>query len=191
MANPQMENGFTPVANEILEATAGASLNGTQLRILLLLWRNSYGFHQTDCALPLSYLEKKLRGNKSTIARQLRGLERMGVIFSALPDKNDGRTPKRYAFNKNYEGWQCGAGEVSLQALHGGMGASTVGKSGNLSCVREPTYKDNYKNNNKYIYKNNAKRKSRYDFEDIERQVFLNVTQGHGKEFDDNETNEK
>ena len=45
MASPQKENGFTPISNEILEAVAGASLNGTQLRILLLLWRNSYGYH--------------------------------------------------------------------------------------------------------------------------------------------------
>lgn len=152
MANPQKENGFTPIANELLEAISGASLNGTQLRILLLLWRNSYGFHKKECALPLSYLTKMLRGNKSTISREVRRLEAMGLISSFVPGVTEGsgqkaeengdggegrsichsgfvggRVPKIYRFNKDYEKWLCGAGPAGRHTLRPLTGPQDVG----------------------------------------------------------------
>jgi len=39
MANPQKENGYTPVANEILDELVKLPLNGTQLRIICVVWR--------------------------------------------------------------------------------------------------------------------------------------------------------
>lgn len=175
MANPQKENGFTPIANEILEATAGASLNGTQLRILLLLWRNSYGFHQHSCPLPLSYLEKMLRGSKSTIARQVKKLESLGVISAVYPEKQDGHTPKSYVFNKNYETWSCGAAPVGLTMQHLPVDKPGVRRNACGGTANQRTYKDI--NINKY--NSDTKKNSRYDFEEIERQTFLNVTNGN------------
>lgn len=175
MANPQKENGFTPIANEILEATAGASLNGTQLRILLLLWRNSYGFHQHSCPLPLSYLAKMLRGSKSTIARQVKKLEFMGVISVVSPEKQDGHTPKSYAFNKDYAQWLCGAGPVGLTTQHMPPETPRVCRTDWMGNASWRT--DKYRNINKY--NSDTKKNSRYDFEKIERQTFLNVTNGN------------
>lgn len=174
-ANPQMENGFTPIANEILEAAAGASLNGTQLRILLLLWRNSYGFHKRECPLPLSYLAKKLRGNKSTIARQIRRLEALGVL-SARQEQCDGHTPKLYAFCKDYTRWQCGAGEVDTPTHSQQNSAGSVGQTANRQGAHWRTEKDKLKYKNKYKSMQKEKQKSRYDYDEIMRKTFLNVT---------------
>ncbi len=174
-ASPQMENGFTPIANEILEAAAGASLNGTQLRILLLLWRNSYGFHKKECPLPLSYLAKKLRGNKSTIARQIRRLEALGVL-SARQEKCDGHTPKLYAFCKDYTCWQCGAGEVDTPTHRPQTSTESVGQTANGRRADGRTEKDKLKYKHKYKYMQKEQQKSHYDYDEIMRKTFFNVT---------------
>lgn len=170
---PQLENGFTPISNEILEAVSGASLNGTQLRILLLLWRNSYGFHRKECSLPLSYLEKMLKGSKSTIARQIRRLAEAGVI-NETTKKGDGHTPKIYSFNKNYKTWKCGAAPIEKNTeSYSKKEAEVCGlKNREFAIPRTDKYI------NKYNFKNNFKKekKSRYNYEEIERRAFLNVT---------------
>ncbi len=206
MANPQKENGFTPIANEILEAVSGAALNGTQLRILLLLWRNSYGYHKKECALPLSYLVKMLRGNKSTISRQMRRLTELGLVSEAAPEltsggKNsaaeenrsidnqinnrangDGRTPKRYRFNKDYESWLCGAGyagctpQGSPSGLQGVGQPADTGYAGRLTDKDNKIYKHNFYSKNKFLKEPKTRRTSRYDYDEIERRTFLNVT---------------
>ena len=39
MADVQTENGYTKIANEILDQTSRLHLNGTQYSILLTIWR--------------------------------------------------------------------------------------------------------------------------------------------------------
>ncbi len=173
-----MENGYTPIANEILEAVAGAHLNGTQLRILLLLWRNSYGFHKKDCFLPLSYLAQKLRGSKSTIGRQMRALEELGVVGSFM-EKRDGHTPKRYVFLKDYSMWRCGAGEVKKPTPHLQEGPPSVSKTAQSESADWTTekYNDtNKKNKYNFKYQKREMKKSRYDYDEIMRKTFENVT---------------
>jgi len=46
MASPQRENGYTGVANEILEALARVQMSGHEWRIVMALFRETYG-HQT------------------------------------------------------------------------------------------------------------------------------------------------
>ena len=178
MASPQKENGFTPISNEILEAVAGASLNGTQLRILLLLWRNSYGYHSKECALPLSYLAKMLRGNKSTISRQMRRLEELGLVSAVLPGPDGGgRAPKRYRFNKNYDSWKSGAGPVHCNTQGEPLGPQGVGPRANGGGAWGRTYKDRkITKYNEGTKGNKAVFRSRYDYDDIERKTFLSVT---------------
>lgn len=176
-----MEQGFTPIANEILEAVAGASLNGTQLRILLLLWRQSYGFHKKECILPLSYLTRKLGGNKSTIARELRKLLALGVV-SARQEKNDGHTPKKYTFCKDYSLWKCGAGEADSPTPRVQNGTTGVSLTAYGESAGKGTEKD--KEKNKYKYKNYMKneKKSRYDYDEIMKKTFFHVTGQKGED---------
>ncbi len=173
-----MEQGFTPIANEILEAVAGASLNGTQLRILLLLWRNSYGFHKKECALPLSYLVRKLGGNKSTIAKEVRKLSALGVLL-ARQEKSDGHTPKKYTFCKDYTLWKCGAGEADSPTPR--VQKNTTGARQGADCggANGRTEKDKRKYKYKYN-KNTMQKESRYDYDEIMRKTFFNVTKQKG-----------
>ena len=46
MAKPQLENGHTQIANEILEKLARTSLSPNQWQVLLVIIRKTYGFHK-------------------------------------------------------------------------------------------------------------------------------------------------
>jgi phage replication O-like protein O len=43
---PQLENGYTRVANELMEAIMRFPLNKRELKIILYIIRNSYGYHR-------------------------------------------------------------------------------------------------------------------------------------------------
>lgn len=48
MASPQKENGFAPLANEILEALSRVKMSGTEWQYLMCLFRKTYGFQKKE-----------------------------------------------------------------------------------------------------------------------------------------------
>lgn len=53
-ASPQLEDGFTSLANELLEATTRFNFSRRQYKILLYVWRNTYGVMRRK-EMPLDY----------------------------------------------------------------------------------------------------------------------------------------
>ena len=87
MANPQLENGYTRIANELLEATAKFPFNGSQLRMILFLWRKTYGFHKKIDAISLSQWSIGTNLSQRTICRELKNLKKMNVIIQENEQK--------------------------------------------------------------------------------------------------------
>ena len=103
MANPQKENGYTQISNEILEAVARFKLNGTQLRILLIIWRKSYGYRKSECEISLTYLSKAVGSTKNAVSREMSKLKALNIISEIeQPGKHQSKV---YKFHKNYEDW--------------------------------------------------------------------------------------
>ena len=48
MASPQLENGFTRLANEILEALSTVQMSGTEWQFVICLFRKTYGFNKKE-----------------------------------------------------------------------------------------------------------------------------------------------
>lgn len=103
MANPQRENGYTGIANEILEAVYSRKFNGTQLRILLLLWRYTYGYNRKEHDLSLSFIAEALGTAEEVVSRQITRLIRCGVICSVGKKKGSGARILRFC--KDYDKW--------------------------------------------------------------------------------------
>lgn len=101
MANPQKENGYTAVANELLEQIMKISLNGTQFRIVLAVWRYTYGFRRTAHTLPLSYIAEKIEASKGQVQNALDQLIKKKII-EIVEDSKGGR---KLSVNKNYDEW--------------------------------------------------------------------------------------
>jgi phage replication O-like protein O len=103
MASPQTEKGYTKVANEILEHISKTDLNGTQLRIVLVIWRYTYGFRRKEHELSLAFLSEALDTRKSHVDRELTALIDRKIVSVVGVGQRRGRV---LSFNKNYDEWQ-------------------------------------------------------------------------------------
>lgn len=102
MASPQTKNGYTRIANEILENISKTDLNGTQLRIVLVIWRYTYGFRRKEHEITLAFLAKAIDSTKSHANKELTALIDRNIIHVIGIGQRRGRILK---FNKNYEEW--------------------------------------------------------------------------------------
>lgn len=103
MANPQIEHGHTRIANEILEQIAKTNLNGTQFRILMVIWRYTYGFQRKEHELSNAFIAEAIgNNNRRLVIKELTSLINRKIIVVV---GNGSRGTKILKFNKNYDEW--------------------------------------------------------------------------------------
>lgn len=134
MASPQTENGHTQIANEILEVIPFFKFNGTQLRMLLVIVRYTYGFKRKQHDLSVSFFEKATGITKRQIQKEINNLiENKVIIEISKPSFN---TSRKLAFNKNYDEWLIGRSlskEHSEQKGRGEQLDTSTGEQKNTS----------------------------------------------------------
>ena len=97
---PQLEKGYTRIADAILEKVAKTKLNGTQFRILMIVWRSTYGWQKKEHSLSIGYLSKATDINNRQVQRELNKLIDMNILKEIkAPTFNTSRV---IGFNKNY-----------------------------------------------------------------------------------------
>ena len=103
MASPQTENGFTRIANELMEVIPLYKFNGTQFRILFVVLRYTYGFQRKSHELSLTFIADSTGMHKQQIKRELDILIKNKVLIEEEPPSfNKSRIIQ---FNKNYKEW--------------------------------------------------------------------------------------
>lgn len=102
MANPKLKNGFTRIANELLEKMIQQNLNGTQFRIVMAIWRYTYGFQKKEKALSISYISKSIDANRNQVDRELTSLINREIVKIVGLDE---RNVRILQVNKNYKEW--------------------------------------------------------------------------------------
>jgi phage replication O-like protein O len=101
MANPQKENGFTPIANEILENLVNMCLLGAEFRVLLFIIRKTYGYQKKADRISLTQFEKGTGLSRPTVVKTLKNLMVRNMIVKIyLPDGKEG-----FTFIKDNEKW--------------------------------------------------------------------------------------
>ncbi|MDD4773356.1 MAG: replication protein [Eubacteriales bacterium] len=103
MASPQLENGFARVANEILEATAAAKLNGTQYAIIICVWRQTYGYQRKAHNLSESFISKATGMSRRSVQVAINDLIKSNII--TVVSEPTFSTARKIAFQKDYEKW--------------------------------------------------------------------------------------
>ncbi|AIQ54540.1 replication protein [Paenibacillus sp. FSL R7-0331] len=103
MEGPQLEDGYTRVANEILEQVARRKFNATQLRIIMIIWRYTYGYRRKDHDFALTFLQQLTSLPASTVKREVGLLIKSQVLI--VTQKETSVLPRRLSFNKHYEQW--------------------------------------------------------------------------------------
>ncbi len=96
MTSPQKENGFTPIANEILEALGKTNLSSYQSRLLFIIWRKTYGFGKKQDWLSNSQLVVLTGLRKQHVSRAKKELIERKLVT------NRGN---KIQFNKHYSQW--------------------------------------------------------------------------------------
>ena len=104
MASPQCENGYTKIANEILDKLVEARIPGEQIRCLLFILRQTYGFNRKEAELSYAEIAQATGISRRNAVRSMQELVSkltLGVV------KTDTSGKLTYRFNKDYEQWMC------------------------------------------------------------------------------------
>jgi phage replication O-like protein O len=106
MVNPQKENGYTPISNELLEVIYSKPFNATQLKILLVICRYTYGFSRKKHSLSKSFIAKAANISKRHISSELIKLIDQNVI--TVIEQHTEKSSRVLALNKHYDKWGWG-----------------------------------------------------------------------------------
>ncbi len=104
MASPQIENGYTRIANELLDKLAETKMNGTQFRILMIVFRYTYGFQRKEHELSETFIANATSIHKQQIKRELKDLIDRKII--TVVRQATFTDPRVISFNKNYKQWK-------------------------------------------------------------------------------------
>lgn len=97
MANPQIEDGFTRIANEIIEALMRTNLHPYESRILWAIWRITYGYHKKADWILNKQLVNMTGIHKAHVSNTISKLTTRKIVT---------RSGNKIAFNKDYQQWR-------------------------------------------------------------------------------------
>ena len=97
MASPQKEHGYTPIANELLDAIMRTPMPDHARRVLLCIIRNSYGWHSKEVFLTPSKIAREVNLDVRLIPRAVKRLTDMNMVV---------RNGSFYRVQKDYAAWK-------------------------------------------------------------------------------------
>lgn len=97
MANPQKENGYTAISNEIIEHLIQIHLSPNQWQVILCILRKTYGYNKKIDYIANFQISEATGLHKSHVSRALCLLEMMNLIT---------RKGKYIGIQKDWERWR-------------------------------------------------------------------------------------
>lgn len=98
--SPQLENGYTRIANELLDALISAGLTARQWAVTMAVIRKTYGFNKKTDEIGLSQLHAMTGIDRANLSRTVRELESMRIITKGM-----GTFGHTLGVNKNFKQW--------------------------------------------------------------------------------------
>ena len=132
MASPQTQNGYTKIANELLEALAHIRIPGEAMQIFQVVVRKTYGFNKKEDAIALSQFCFATGLKKNTVCKGLKCLVGLNVITQKGND-----IAKIYRINKDFNAWKPLPKKVTLPKK-----GIIVPQKGNLAYPKKGTTKE-------------------------------------------------
>lgn len=100
MANPQKENGYTKIANELYEAIIKWHFSSYEYRVLIFIIRKTYGWNKKEDWISLSQFSEATNIKESHICRTINLLLKQNIIT-----KGGNRDNPLYSIQKDYDKW--------------------------------------------------------------------------------------
>src|SRR4051812_47301547 len=98
MVSPQKENGYVPIANELVDALGRDRISGECWQILLIILRKTYGFNKKEDTIAISQFVEATGLKKQNAWRSLDKLIECGIVIKSDYGK--------LRFNKVYTEWK-------------------------------------------------------------------------------------
>jgi phage replication O-like protein O len=120
MANPQLENGHTKIANDILDALCRYRIPGEERQIVDCIIRKTYGWNKRRDEISLTQFSEATGLPKHRITEALKRLAEKGLVKITRNQNvtNIGKTNGHiYEFNKDHEQWKVLPKKVTLPLL--------------------------------------------------------------------------
>ncbi len=110
MKSVQLENGYTRLANELLEAITISRFNATQLKIILCVIRRTYGFQKKESELSITFISRATGISKRYVAQEINHLISSKILI--VSKEYTMKSSRRLKLNKNYIEWETYRGIV-------------------------------------------------------------------------------
>ena len=99
--NPQLENGYTPIANELLEGILLAGLGSAEIKVMLVIFRQTYGWSRKEAEISTSFFERFTGLGRRHVVRAVKILLDRGLITRSHGTKMKyGQPVYKYVVNK-------------------------------------------------------------------------------------------
>lgn len=159
MASPQLENGYTKIANEIMEVMCRTPeiMKGAMFPVIAVVWRQTYGWNKTKDAISVSQFVEKTGYSKRTIIYTLQELEAKNVLIIERGASYKMKDTNIISFNKNYKTWvvQNSAQQVEKNRSSAKLRKKVVQNSAKnvrgFAHTKETITKENTKDNSKVV----------------------------------------
>ena len=136
MANPQLENGYTKLANEFIEKFCRFRLSGEEWMVLWVIIRKTYGYQKKEDNISLSQFAILTDRKRSNIIRAVKKLVSKKILLIIKKDTSFGN---KYAFNKNFDQWTALSKKIPVVSKK----IMGVIKKDNGGSLKKDTYKRN------------------------------------------------
>lgn len=153
LANVQLEKGYTRIANILLEMLSKTALNGTQWRILLVVFRFTYGFNRKEASLSESFIARATNINRKQINREINELIEFRILCVNKPATFN--TSRTLSFNKDFDLW-----EVSSKKLTDGKSEGINEKAGTTESRLDDTTVNKRVDQERYSLKTNINKEA-------------------------------
>lgn len=141
---PQLEDGYTRIANELLLAIIKFKFTERQYKVFFAILRKTYGFNKTNDEISLSQLSAICELPINHVSTIISQLVKLNIIL-----KKQGKYAHNLMINKRYDTWGLHNVECHKEELHNvdiGVTSSGVLQFPNVE-VQKTTPKDNTKDN--------------------------------------------
>lgn len=100
MADVQIENGYTKIANELIDQFQRIKLSGNQWNILMVIIRQTYGYNRKEWEISNKHISEVTGIHRCHVSRELSALQDYGLITIEVASEK-----RVLKINKDYEHW--------------------------------------------------------------------------------------
>lgn len=125
--NPQLEDGFTRIANELFDAVLAAPFTGREQKVILAVIRLTYGYNKREDAISFGQVALATGIDRRGV---IRAMERLLAAHVLTRRTTGPRSPSVWAVQKQYQSWSLASGAGATREKTVASGTQTTSPSG-------------------------------------------------------------